>query len=475
MSQYDFGLINTATTSGGDLATILANWRDAVLSNHSGTVRPSYVRAGQIWVNTTVSTAWVINLYDGAVDIPLGYVNATDDAAGFLTRALIITKTGSATIALNERNMTIGVTATSANITLTLPSALNAKNGFSFRVQKRDNTAFTVTLVRASTDLINGLTSYVLNQQYDTVEMVCDGVSEWYAYGGILDGSINSDKIANNAIVTGKIADSAVTLAKLAASVSGQLFPTGGIIGFPGPVAPAGWLLCYGQAVNRVTFAALYTALGGASSPHGQGDGSTTFNLPDYRGRVPVGLDNMGGISANRLLPTRTINIANIEQSGTTVYVYTTGAHGLDPGSSVTIAGAGNAAFNGTWTVSSVNRIGTEANRASREFRFTRATAEITLVAGGTITTAITGAINGSVLGAAGGAAAHTLTEGQLAAHAHRVYYSRDSPDGGSGDTADHSHNSTSGSGPYSTTIGGGDGPHNNVQPSLVTNIIIKT
>ena len=60
--------------------------------------------------------------------------------------------------------------------------------------------------------------------------------------------------------------------------------PTGSITAFAGSAAPTGWLLCDGSAVSRTTYASLYTALGGASSPWGLGDGSTTFNLPDARG-----------------------------------------------------------------------------------------------------------------------------------------------------------------------------------------------
>lgn len=63
-------------------------------------------------------------------------------------------------------------------------------------------------------------------------------------------------------------------------------------------VAPAGSLLCYGQAVSRTTYAALFAAIG---TQFGVGDGSTTFNLPDCRGRGRVGKDDMGGSSANRL------------------------------------------------------------------------------------------------------------------------------------------------------------------------------
>jgi microcystin-dependent protein len=74
--------------------------------------------------------------------------------------------------------------------------------------------------------------------------------------------------------------------------------PVGAVMPFAGATAPSGWLLCYGQAVSRTTYAALFTATGTA---HGVGDGSTTFNVPDMRGRAPIGLDNIGGSSAERL------------------------------------------------------------------------------------------------------------------------------------------------------------------------------
>lgn len=74
--------------------------------------------------------------------------------------------------------------------------------------------------------------------------------------------------------------------------------PIGSIMDYAGSSAPENWLLCYGQAVSRTTYAQLFTALG---TTYGSGDGSTTFNLPDCRGRVVAGKDNMGGISANRL------------------------------------------------------------------------------------------------------------------------------------------------------------------------------
>jgi microcystin-dependent protein len=78
-------------------------------------------------------------------------------------------------------------------------------------------------------------------------------------------------------------------------------FAPASIMDFAGASAPTGWLLCQGQAVNRTTYAALYTALGGAGSPWGQGDGSTTFNVPDLRSRVSVGAGQGAGLT-NRVL-----------------------------------------------------------------------------------------------------------------------------------------------------------------------------
>jgi microcystin-dependent protein len=53
--------------------------------------------------------------------------------------------------------------------------------------------------------------------------------------------------------------------------------------------APAGWLLCNGAQVSRTTYSRLFAAIGGF---YGSGNGTTTFTLPDFRGRVPAGVDS---------------------------------------------------------------------------------------------------------------------------------------------------------------------------------------
>jgi len=62
--------------------------------------------------------------------------------------------------------------------------------------------------------------------------------------------------------------------------------PTGGLVMWPTGSAPSGFLLCTGTAVSRTTYAALFAIVG---TTFGVGDGSTTFNLPNYTNRVPYG------------------------------------------------------------------------------------------------------------------------------------------------------------------------------------------
>lgn len=73
--------------------------------------------------------------------------------------------------------------------------------------------------------------------------------------------------------------------------------PPGAVVTYAGATEPSGWLFCFGQSVSRTTYAALFAAIG---TTYGSIDGSS-FSLPDLRGRVVAGKDNMGGTSANRL------------------------------------------------------------------------------------------------------------------------------------------------------------------------------
>ena len=103
-------------------------------------------------------------------------------------------------------------------------------------------------------------------------------------------GGDNSTKIATTAFVTTAIGNSVSV-------------PIGAVMDWPWASGgiPSWSLLPYGQAISRTTYSALAALASAAGYPHGSGDGSTTFNLPDYRGRVGAGKDDMGGVTANRI------------------------------------------------------------------------------------------------------------------------------------------------------------------------------
>ena len=73
--------------------------------------------------------------------------------------------------------------------------------------------------------------------------------------------------------------------------------PAGVMYDYAGTAAPSGFMMCDGAAISRVTYAGLFAALG---TSYGVGDGSTTFNIPDFRGRFARYNDNMGTGAASR-------------------------------------------------------------------------------------------------------------------------------------------------------------------------------
>jgi len=111
-------------------------------------------------------------------------------------------------------------------------------------------------------------------------------------YGIAVGGTKIVDVASTGATVTGDISASGVLK-----QGGFSLLPVGVFFPYAGAAAPSGYLLCDGSAVSRTTYAALFTAIG---TSYGVGDGSTTFNVPDMKGRVPAGKE----ASATRLTAT---------------------------------------------------------------------------------------------------------------------------------------------------------------------------
>ena len=119
-----------------------------------------------------------------------------------------------------------------------------------------------------------------------------------------LTGSVSADgqtpitgnlQMSSNLITglgNGVSAQDAVTLSQLNAVNS---VITGSIQMWPTASAPTGYLLCAGSAVSRTTYADLFAILG---TTFGAGDGSTTFNLPNYTDKMPIGAGTIAALGA---------------------------------------------------------------------------------------------------------------------------------------------------------------------------------
>lgn len=118
--------------------------------------------------------------------------------------------------------------------------------------------------------------------------------------------------------------------------------PPGAVMAFALAVQPTGWLECNGAAISRVTYAALFAAIG---VTFGNGDGGTTFNLPDLRGEFIRGWDHGRGVDATR-------GLGSLQESANKSHTHTAssasaGAH-VHTASSAS-AGAHSHDLNGGW------------------------------------------------------------------------------------------------------------------------------
>lgn len=139
----------------------------------------------------------------------------------------------------------------------------------------------------------------------------------------------------------------------LAAALVQALFAPGDLKATALAAAPSGWLLCNGAAVSRIgANAALFAAIG---TTYGVGDGTTTFNLPDLAGRVPMGVGTpagAAGATAHTLAQkageeTHVLTTAEIPAHVHAMGITTAAAPKTDTGATSTAAaGAQNTAVN---------------------------------------------------------------------------------------------------------------------------------
>lgn len=239
--------------------------------------------------------------------------------------------------------------------------------------------------------------------------------------------------------------------------------PIGSVSMWLGSIAPENWFICDGSAISRSEYDELFDVIG---TSYGAGDEETTFNIPNLRSRVPVGLDE-SDTDFNLLGKTGgaksvSLNVAQMPSHNHNANTSNTGGHSHGGNTSNTGAHAhsGATAGAGAATINS-NTAGAHSHTANL-----RSSVQVTR-ASGTLNTA--GPLNtvGQTTSNTGG---HTHGISNVGNHAHNFDTSNN---------GNHAHNistNNDGAHAHNVSVGStGDGAaHNNLQPYIILNFIVK-
>ncbi|RME97054.1 MAG: hypothetical protein D6773_16300 [Alphaproteobacteria bacterium] len=234
--------------------------------------------AGRLTTSVYIPTgSWKIKVTD-ANDVTVyteDNIEGAHPTSTFATGTLVInspviSKTSNYTVATTDAGKTIACNATGGPVTITLPSASTAGDGFYIGAINVGSSG-TCTLTATGGQSINGSTNLQLASQYSSAQLYSDGAN-WHAF-------------------TLSIGDASITSAKLASDVTGQFIQVGSVIPWFGDTCPAGYLEANGQSVSRTTYATLFNKWG---TRFGSVD-SSSFNVVDLRGEFLRGLSNGSG------------------------------------------------------------------------------------------------------------------------------------------------------------------------------------
>lgn len=249
------------------------------------------------------------------------------------------------------------------------------------------------------------------------------------------------------------------------------VMPSGAVIPFAGSAAPSGFLLCSGQAVSRTTYAALFAAI---ASVYGAGDGSTTFNVPDLRGREPVGA---GTGSYAEAFATTAVNTSTDQ-----ITLSAGGVKRLPTAMAVVYSTTGTAIgglVNGTTyyiiPIDSTHiQLATNQQNAGKSGpAFTAVPIDLTSVGTGTHT--LTATLSVRAAGDYGGEETHFMSANEQATmYTHKEGGDFVNFDSGSGLGGWDMNTGSTNNGQFRGVANGGFQGHNNMNPFVVLNYIIK-
>lgn len=156
--------------------------------------------------------------------------------------------------------------------------------------------------------------------------------------GGTMTGAIAMGTSKITGLGTGTASTDAVNKAQMDTAITAGtalLAPVGSIFLYGASAIPTGFLDCDASAVSRTTYAALFAVIG---TVWGAGDGVTTFNVPDMRGRAPIGRGSGAGLTARALADSGGAETHPLVKAELPTHVHTIVGDPAGPGGGVGIA-----------------------------------------------------------------------------------------------------------------------------------------
>jgi len=152
------------------------------------------------------------------------------------------------------------------------------------------------------------MSNYNKSTNFSVKDTLASGDPDKIVSGAEIDNEFNSissaitskvDKVASATNDNLASLDSSGNVKDSGLSVGAITPPTGSVVMNAATTPPSGWLACDGSEINRATFANLFNVIG---TTYGNGNGSTTFTLPDLRGEFVRGWDDNRGVDTGRNL-----------------------------------------------------------------------------------------------------------------------------------------------------------------------------
>ena len=325
IEQAISGYVTQGVTTGTDTPITIPNGATGVARNmfieltgsggaNTNLIVPSNKKLYFIYNNTTSTPGQVTVKVSGQTGVSVPYGG----------KVVLVSNGTDIVVATNYmKDLTVGEDLTVGDVLTAGSIKAHAQTSFTATISNGAGGAGTVLNVSAVASGTLYVGQFITGTGVTANTQITAFVSGTLGGMGVYTASI-SQSVLTGAAMTGaagatstttNIVDNSTNLATTAFAKSTGA-PTGSIFMWGTASAPTGYLLCNGAAVSRTTYSALFAAYG---TTFGVGDGSTTFNIPNFSGRMPIGVDGTYTLASTGGAATTTLITANLPAHSHTI------------------------------------------------------------------------------------------------------------------------------------------------------------